>query len=155
MQSLFLLTSRCFFYAMQVNEAMALMVSQVPSYKWLPLTYQLSSRLGTNPPAKRYSPTDDHDDGSGAATSARAAATAENQSLSPSDSDAGLEPVTTFAQVNTDLTHLISWLSEQENRRFSLLSHSLCSKTCINIGSLRFLVTCVRVVVIMLYFCFS
>jgi hypothetical protein len=77
---------------------MALMVAQVPSYKWLPLTYQLSSRLGTNPPAKRYSPNDDDVTNDGDDATAATAA-AENQSLSPSDSDVALEPVTTFAQV--------------------------------------------------------
>ena len=81
---------------------MALMVAQVPSYKWLPLTYQLSSRLGTKPPAKRYNPNDE-DHGDAASASAAAAAAAANSpglsAGSPMDDEYDLGPVTTFAEV--------------------------------------------------------
>jgi hypothetical protein len=79
---------------------MALLVAHVPSYKWLPLTYQLSSRLGTHPPAKRYRPDDDDDDDAHAAASAAAATAAgEDSAGSPTDKDFELGPLTTFAQV--------------------------------------------------------
>lgn len=75
---------------------MALMVAHVPSYKWLPLTYQLSSRLGTHPNATRYNVHADED----GETSAADAAAREDSAGSPTDSDFELGPVVTFAQVD-------------------------------------------------------
>jgi len=58
------------------------MVASVPSYKWLPLTYQLASRLGTTKAQQEQShprapdgeaEDDDDDDGEAAATASRGA----------------------------------------------------------------------------------
>jgi len=104
-----------------VNHEVALMVAEVPSYKWLPLTYQLSSRLGTDPKASHAAgggggggggdEDDDEDDDDnvevlGDPTRARRGG-----------GSARLRPVTTFAEV---LQRLL-WRLCSEHPHHSLL----------------------------------